>query len=476
MTTGGSNELMQEGIRQVREGRTAEAYNAFRQVVSREPDNEFAWIWISVTSDNRDEKRDALNQALRVNPNSQRAREALRMLDAEESKAGVAAATFAPVPAAYASPTPPFQAGPAPRIGAAEAGTPLYNQGAQGDPLRAALNDNPKGKKQKTPKPPKIKAVPTMQNEQGIRQRPPRRNSGRGFGLALVFILAIVATLLIVYLLLQNQSSPNPVAEQTAATSPGATTDGTTTTTAAVNTTASAATTVSGVATVTANAAGTVTSASTTGAATTPQAGTTITTTLAATSPGAATTTTSATTASSTIGPAQVAAALQTARASQATGDYRAALTAYETALKAAPRDVQANLGVGSLYLAAPASALPGSVDRYAEAVKAFRVVTGQAPNWSGGHARLGEALAAQGSTKDAIAAFIKSLELDPNGPERWLALAALYDKDGQPEQAKFARERATSLNAPPAPPTTAAPTTAAPTTAAPGPTPTVRR
>src|SRR5436190_1325596 len=44
---------MQEGIRDVREGRMGDAYKVFKKVIERNPRNEFAWIWISVTSEDR---------------------------------------------------------------------------------------------------------------------------------------------------------------------------------------------------------------------------------------------------------------------------------------------------------------------------------------------------------------------------------------------------------------------------------------
>jgi Flp pilus assembly protein TadD len=85
--------------------------------------------------------------------------------------------------------------------------------------------------------------------------------------------------------------------------------------------------------------------------------------------------------------------------------------------------------------------------------------------------------LAGQGDLKAAIAAYSKSLELDPNGPERWLALAAVYDRDNQPEQARFAREKAGNLAATPTPTPTPSPTPApTPTPKPPAPTPTPKK
>src|SRR4051812_25015160 len=77
---------MQQGIRQVREGHMGQAYLIFKKVIERDPRNEFAQIWISVTSEDRAEKRAALEKALEINPNSQHAKEALRILNAAENR------------------------------------------------------------------------------------------------------------------------------------------------------------------------------------------------------------------------------------------------------------------------------------------------------------------------------------------------------------------------------------------------------
>ena len=143
MTTRSSSDLMKEGMKLVQEQRPDEAYGLFREVTSREPQNEFAWIWLSLTSQNPAEKRSALERALQINPNSQHAREALRALDAEQSAQATASASS-------------YGARPTGRIGEVET-TPAINQG---DPLRAALSDAPaSGKNRKAPKAAKTKTV-----------------------------------------------------------------------------------------------------------------------------------------------------------------------------------------------------------------------------------------------------------------------------------------------------------------------------
>ncbi len=455
MTTGSSNDLIKEGIQRVQANQAAEAYPLFKEATSRDPNNEFAWIWLSVTSNNRTEKRAALDRALQINPNSQHASDALRALEAEEGNLPAAST------AAYGATPPPPNFTTSPRIGESEQSTaPRYTQS---DPLRAALSDEPDGKKAKAPKVTKVKI--NNKDQRMISQPPRGQATARRIRIILLVFLVLILIGLAAYFVLQqlqknqdaNQANnPPPTADTTtaAATSINVTTTVAAGTTSAVATTAAVVTTAAPATTAVATTvAGTTTAASTTTTATTAATGTTL-------PAGSADT-------------AQVAKALQAARDSLASGDYKAAISSYQTALQSDPRNVAANLGLGNAYLTAPVSAIPSGVDRFVEAVRAFRLVTGQAPNWPGGHTRLGEALAAQGDLKGAIAAFSKGLELDPNGPERWLALASLYDRDNQPEAARFARERAGNLSA--APTATPVPTpqpTNRPAPPAPTPTP----
>ena len=528
MTIGSSNELMQEGIRHVREGRMGEAYKVFKKVIERNPRNEFAWIWVSVTSEDRAEKRAALEKALEINPNSTHAKEALRALNAEESRLASPTnpdPTSQPTaPMKVVTPSPvienPATPAPAPNIPAETTGNPVV--AGKGEPSsnpanfgRGESSSNPAwvgnlrtssrpgrvnpqeivsnpfyempseladrvaaDKASADPRPYRVDQTPNPFNQNRPVTRPPdtapqvgnvdtpvnlinssaatakkdsvtkedkaantrekrERLFFRRIRLTALFLLAILVVLLaafFVFNFLQKQANPTqPTATQVATQS--GTTAGTASTGA--NGTAQPTITVPPLTTAPASAAATATP----GGGTTSQAG---------------------------PNPTQAAITknLQAATSSQASGDYQGAITAYQAVIQADAANVPANLGLGMLYLTVPDNALPGGTDRYAGAVKAFQVVTAQNPNWAGGYSHLGEALALQGKVKEAITAYSRSLELDPNGPERWLALAALYDKDNQPDQARFCRERAGSLA-----PTTAAPSgtaTPAPTTAAP--------
>lgn len=505
---------MQEGIRHVREGRMADAYRVFKQVIERDPRNEFAQIWISVTSEDRAEKRAALEKALEINPNSQHAKEALRSLNAEQSrlppKPDQVSQNTVPLrtisPAQAAEPT-----GQTPRVGVRETPsqpgrigtqdfvsnpfqdmpselatnsthygeddqeTNPYTLGQLGqtapqtNPPRLGTREiNTTPRLEEKPSPASLVSMPATKDKKSGKQKLPadtitaadqaantpekrERLFLRRIRLTGFFILAIVLVLLAAFLvfnLLQSQSTQQQQANQTTPTD---------------QITATTASTV--VASPAANALQTSPAAALPTSIQLSPTASNNTTANATTSPA----TTSPQAAPTSGTQAAIAKNLQTARDSQASGDYKSAITAYRAVLESDTNNVPANLGLGTLYLSAPATALSNAANRYAEAAQAFRVVTAQNPNWAGGYSHLGEALALQGTVKDAISAYSRSLELDPNGPERWLALAALYEKDNQPEQARYCRERAGSIA--PAPPTPSpAPTaTPAPTTVPPG-------
>lgn len=474
MTTGSINDLMKDGIRYVRDGRYNDAYRTFREVVNRDPNNEHAWIWISQTSSDLAERRMAIDKAFEINPGSEHARQALARLEQEQ---------------ANAAPPPPSGG----VIGGSEARSGggrvrLTSELDQQDDLRAAMgardDDNKKkGKKGKQPDP--RASGDLRQSPQMVTQRTqPQRKRGnplRVISLVLL-ILAILAMVAVVWFRNQQQNQ--------VATTPDATTVATETTAAAttpaVETTAAAATTpaVETTANATTAAATTVAANATTAAATTATGGglaATPTPVAGASAPATATGPAS-TAVPGTSGQAGAEAQLNQAQQSIAQGDYKGAITLLNQAVNSDPRSLSANFRLGAAYLAAPTDQLPTGVDRFAEAIKSFQRVTELAPTWPGGYARLGEAYAAKGDIPAAINAFTKSLELDPNGPERWLALASLYDKNNQPAEASYARTRAQGLNTPAASPaaaTTAAPAVTPTTAAASGAataTPTVRR
>ncbi len=78
------------GIDAARRGDKAAAQVLLREVVAADPRSELGWMWLASAVDSLDERRKCLENALRLNPNNTRAREALRRLQpglAEESPA-----------------------------------------------------------------------------------------------------------------------------------------------------------------------------------------------------------------------------------------------------------------------------------------------------------------------------------------------------------------------------------------------------
>ncbi len=457
MTTGGGiNDLMQNGINQVREGRYTEAYQNFREVVSRDPNNEYAWIWISQTSPDRAERRQAIDRAFQLNPNSEHARQALTRLQSEEA----AAARSAPKEMAVTDPADLRAAMSAEELGGRN--KKKKDRDKKGD-TRAS---GPLREQQQMVTQPVVR--PQAQTRTRSKAQAPKKGGGLlRFLLFILILLVMVVGAIYYFVILQNQNTTNnpqasnpPIAE----------------TIAPAETTASAAPVTTALAVTTAPAAATTASAAlaTTKTATTASGTTSPTTVASAATTAPASTSPAAGTAGNAPGvaanppPAAGSAPQLLTQAQQlvTAGDYKGAIGVLNDVIKANPKDIEANLRLGSAYLMSPASQL-GNVDKFSEAVNSFKRVTELVPTWPGGYARLAEALSAKGDVPGAIAALSRSLELDPNGPERWLLLASLYDKNKQPAEANYARSRAQGAS-----PTTAAPapiTTATTTTVAPG-------
>lgn len=78
---GGIQEKLNLGIEAARRGDREAARLLLRQVVSADPKNEAGWMWLATVVDNLAERRSCLQNALRLNPNNQRARDALNRLE-----------------------------------------------------------------------------------------------------------------------------------------------------------------------------------------------------------------------------------------------------------------------------------------------------------------------------------------------------------------------------------------------------------
>jgi Tol biopolymer transport system component/type II secretory pathway pseudopilin PulG len=66
-------DLMRQGIEARREGQKEEARELFKQVVEIDADNEKGWFWLASVAESDEERRDALQKVLALNPNNERA-------------------------------------------------------------------------------------------------------------------------------------------------------------------------------------------------------------------------------------------------------------------------------------------------------------------------------------------------------------------------------------------------------------------
>lgn len=80
------NDLLRQGIELAREGDKAEARRRFEQVLEIDDRNEKAWYWLAGVVPTREERLFALGQVLQINPNNDKARQALDQLEAKGGK------------------------------------------------------------------------------------------------------------------------------------------------------------------------------------------------------------------------------------------------------------------------------------------------------------------------------------------------------------------------------------------------------
>jgi tetratricopeptide (TPR) repeat protein len=439
---------MQEGIKLVKENRGQEAYHIFKEVTKQEPNNEFAWIWISVTSRDYPERRAALERALQINPSSSHAREALNNLEIEMNRSN-----------------PPTQSkNVVDDRPVGMMGSPLSTQI---DPLASLRDKGDKGvTTAKAAKPAKTKQ---MKVTTATATNGKKRSNVFGLLIATLFIVALIlgGYLLYTYVInpnnQNNQANVNPPAtDATATVDPAVTPNATTAvvspatgTTAATSPVATAATTpalnISGTTAPVDNPNLRPTQPTAPVVATSPV-------TQATSAPLPASTTAPATIVTGGQGvtsSSQVDKLLQESKQSAAKGDYKTAINLATDAVRLNSNNAGVHLELGQLYLRAPADQLGAGVNGLDEAVRSFTRVTEIVPSWSGGYAWLGQAYTAKGDTAKAIAAYDQAVKIDPNRPEVWLALATLYERNNQTAEAGYARDRARGILAPsPAPST----------------------
>ncbi len=73
---------LKAGIEAAQQGDKRTARNLLKQVLAEEENNELAWMWLASAVETLDERRACLQKVLQINPNNNRAREALRRLQA----------------------------------------------------------------------------------------------------------------------------------------------------------------------------------------------------------------------------------------------------------------------------------------------------------------------------------------------------------------------------------------------------------
>ena len=393
---------MQEGILLFRDGKMDEAYKVFQQLTVREPANEFAWIWISLTSSDAFEKSSALLKALKINPDSNHAKEALKDLDFRQKSALVNAkatkkATQIPIP-------------PLPAETSLSGFFDLEEKPLEEDTIAPINNSNKlKGKKLHAD------IVSTTPGQFSAKKKVRRSTFAvRLFGFLL--FLVIGSTILIYIYLTQTGQDWNPFAVNPVLNSDPETEK----ITPGVLITSTSGIVISGNPLTSIPRSSTSAITSTESVITIPaQAG------------------------STGSKAEQVNKLLDEARRNSMGGDYKSAIETTKKALALDPKSPIVNFELGLNYLTASDGQVGIGINRFEEASKAFLIVTEQAPTWSGGWAWLGQAQAGNGNLLLAIKAYNKSLELDPVGVERWLALANLYDRNNQPAEATYARQRA---------------------------------
>jgi hypothetical protein len=76
--------LLQQGIEKARAGDRAGARELFERVVERDENNEKGWFWLASVVDTDEERRICLANVLHINPNNERARQAMNALEAKK--------------------------------------------------------------------------------------------------------------------------------------------------------------------------------------------------------------------------------------------------------------------------------------------------------------------------------------------------------------------------------------------------------
>jgi tetratricopeptide (TPR) repeat protein len=78
------DELLQQAIGLVQVGEKSGAIKILKEVVTKDPKNENAWLWLAASLDKPENKIRSLQKVLEINPNNQKAKQALDKLTPTE--------------------------------------------------------------------------------------------------------------------------------------------------------------------------------------------------------------------------------------------------------------------------------------------------------------------------------------------------------------------------------------------------------
>ncbi len=99
MATDDIQQLLRTGIEAAQSGNKALARRLLAQVTEQAPDNELAWIWLASVAPSVDERRHCLERVLAINPDNERAQQALTKLARLAQPSAPSHAPPAPEPA-----------------------------------------------------------------------------------------------------------------------------------------------------------------------------------------------------------------------------------------------------------------------------------------------------------------------------------------------------------------------------------------
>ena len=87
-----SDQILQLGIEEARNGNREAARNLFELLTRQEPDNAQAWLWLAGVADGPDQRREALQRVMALEPENEMARKGLQAMGAETANLHLATA------------------------------------------------------------------------------------------------------------------------------------------------------------------------------------------------------------------------------------------------------------------------------------------------------------------------------------------------------------------------------------------------